>query len=118
MDGVGLAEVELSSLRYEMGGKSIERKAEARRTSSGRWTRLAARAGRGVHAITGVRSAPLAAAVRDRSDPTRRAQPLRGEHAYRVDVRAAGQQMTKPAPLVYWNWLDMGLATEDPHGRR
>ena len=70
--------------------------------------------------ITGCLKAPLAAAVRDRSDPDPavRARSDRYAASTRIVCEALAQrakQMTKPAPLVYHNLTgEFGLATDDP----
>ena len=67
--------------------------------------------------ITACLKAPLAAAVRDRSDPDPavRARSDRYAAMTRIVCEAIAQrakQMTKPAPLVYWN-LDREIRPGD-----
>ena len=78
-------------------------------TSSGRWT-MAGRASRpeAYTLLTCCLKAPLAAAVRDRSDPDPavRARSDRYAASTRIVCEVIAQRakrMTKPAPLVYMN---------------
>ena len=72
--------------------------------------RLAARGRRGVHAHHGCVAAPLAAAVRERSD-----RYAASTHAVCDALAQRARQVTEAAPPVYKNLTGLfGLATDDP----
>ena len=108
---------------YETGGdlsieQSIEQLAQDIKWKINKgWSRKQAEAH---SAITSSLNAPLAAAVRDRSDPDPavRARSERYAASTRVVCEALAQQaklMTQPAPLLYINLTGtFGLATLDP----